>query len=49
MLWITLSFAFVGLWAMLSVFSGEHRRQTNELKAIEMIEAEAANKKTPTA
>jgi hypothetical protein len=44
MLWTTLCFAFVGLWAMLSVFSGEHRRQTQEQQAARQLQAEAAEK-----
>lgn len=48
MLWIPLCFAFIGLWAMLTVFSGEHRRQSDEQKAIELAEAEAAKKKPST-
>ena len=42
MIWTTLSFAFIGLWAMLTVFSGEHRRQVNEQSAKANAEAEAA-------
>jgi hypothetical protein len=44
MLWTTLGFAVIGLWAMLSVFSGERRRQVEELEARERAEAEAKKK-----
>lgn len=49
MIWTVLCFAFLGLWAMLSVLSGEHRRQTEEQKARELLEAEAAKNNKPQA
>jgi hypothetical protein len=30
MLWTTLAFAFFAMWGMLTAFSGEHRRQSDE-------------------
>jgi hypothetical protein len=44
MLWTTLGFTVIGLWAMLTVLGGERRRQVNEQEARERAEAEMSKK-----
>jgi hypothetical protein len=50
MLWTTIGFAFFAMWGMLTAFSGEHRRQTDEQAEKDRIVAEqaAAAKKLPS-